>query len=301
MGAPEATSTPTIVDPLVVPGVTPPAKVEPPASPEPKSKEKEPPAGNGKTAPAPDAATKGKKDDDKTPITGDDDEPHPDEEGIIKMPLTSFQRRLARATRSELKRLFGTDSVHDIVAMKQELDKRRNDDEEARKKSLAEIDRIKEDHAKEKTRAEKAEARAADLEEQQLAEQEDTRIRGIAVEHVKGRYYRVAANDLREHLIEEFKDDFSKVTEKYLSNWFKQYAKDNPELAVPPEPTDEEKKAAAAAAASGRAPITNGPNATRPQQPTSGGPTGKDPRPGRPNSMTPAEWNQYKREKGWNF
>jgi len=217
----------------------------------------------------------------------DDDEPHPDDEGVIKMSLTAFNRRVQRASRSELRKLFGTDNIGDIVTMKQKLDSYEKEREEARQKSLSEIDKLREEAAVERKAREVAEARTSELQEDRLASQEDVHIRSIADEYIAPKYYKYAARDLREHLVETYDNDYDKVTDKVLKAWFKEYAEGNPELAVKSQ--EAEKPVA---------PITNGPVGTRPAAPPSGGPGGKDVRPGRPNSMSNAEWMAYRKQNG---
>jgi hypothetical protein len=231
-----------------------------------------------------------------TPVAGtalpqsksdDDEDVHPDTNGLVTLPIASFTRRVQRETKKNLRELFGTDNLSSILEMKKELDGFRNREEEERKKNLAEIDRIREEASQERAAREAAEARAAELELEQLAEVEDRRIRNLSENYVKPKYYKHAASDLREYLLDEFGESGEGVTRETIVNWFKQYVEDNPEMGLKQaEPT---------------VAISNGTIAARPTAPSSGGNIGKTPRPGHPNSMSNAEYRALLRDRGLSY
>ena len=219
----------------------------------------------------------------------DDDEAHPDDKGVVTLPLEAFKSRIKRATSAELRKLFGTADVAEITAMKKELDDHRASKEEARKKNLDEIARVKEEAAQERAARKAAEARADDLEQSQLASNEDVKIRAISDKYVSPKYYRVASRELRDWLLEEHGDEIEDVTYSQIEKWFKTYASENPEIGIVAEAEPKEE------------PINNGAKDSRPEVPTSGKGSGKTAAPGQPNSMSKQEFTQYKRERGWTF
>jgi hypothetical protein len=202
--------------------------------------------------------------------------------GMVQMPMASFTRRLQREAKKTLRELFGTDNRAEILEMKKSLDKYRTEEEEQRKKNLAEIERIREEAAADKNARMEAEARAAELEQERMAERYDEGVKSIATEYIKPKFYRHAADDLRDFLREEYEDNLDGVNKKVISDFFKSYAEENPEFAL-------EQRSV---------PISNGAPVHRPAAPISGNAQSKTARPGQPNSMSNSEYRALLRERG---
>lgn len=202
--------------------------------------------------------------------------------GMVQMPMASFTRRLQREAKKTLRELFGTDNRAEILEMKKSLDKYRTEEEEQRKKNLAEIERIREEAAADKRAREEAEERASSLEQERMAERYDESVKSIATEYIKPKFYRHAAEDLRDFLREEYEDNLDAVNKKVIADFFREYAEENPEFAL-------EQRSV---------PISNGASANRPTAPVSGNMQSKTARPGQPNSMSNAEYRALLRERG---
>lgn len=219
----------------------------------------------------------------------DDEAEHADEHGIVKLPISSFTRRIDRATKKTLRELFGTDNRADILTMKKELDTHRTEKEEERRKSLAEIERIKEDMTKERAAREAAETHALEIENEYLADRQDIAFQEVASEYIQERYYKHAALELRDYLLERHEHNgYKNVTNKEIAAFFAKYAEENAEVATAPAEPQQ------------RRAVTNGSTSPRPA-PSANPATTKDPRPGRPNSMSSAEFQAYLRSRGISY
>jgi hypothetical protein len=130
---------------------TPPAAGSPP-SPSPPAPAA-PPAASPSTAPA--GTTSGESDDDDDDLEGDQ---------VIQLSKKKFAARLARASKAQLRELFGTDDVEAIKASQEELKTLRAREEENRKAKLSEDERRREELASERKLREQAEARVERVE-----------------------------------------------------------------------------------------------------------------------------------------
>jgi hypothetical protein len=218
-----------------------------------------------------------------------DDEDIPDDDALLQLSPKALKQRLQRHTSRELKERFGTSDVDGIKKKLERLEALEKKEEEARRAALAKEERMAEDLAKEKARADQAEARWRTERETTVVQTEDTRLKDLAGDFIKTKYWKHVARDLADHLRENYtKDQLKKLTDASLKKWFGDYVKENPEYGK--EAPKVEKK------------LDNG--ARDEQRPSAkGGPNMADRtfKPGQPNSMTTAEAKAEMRKMGINY
>lgn len=280
----------TVVDPVgtqappaggtVVPpagGTVTPPPAKPKEEPTVVVKPKEEPAGGA-------APSKAKK-------LGLDEEPEDNEEYTLKS--ADFKRRIERERKKLLKELHGTDdeaAIRERLAKVKEIETKQ---EEARRLELSEQERLKEDAKKEKTRADLADARVKELEEQREIDAENHRISAFVGTYVKPKYAKHAVADFSDYLLKELTPkQQDAMKDEDIAKWFEDYAKDNPELAVV--------AGEGAPPVLPRVPAANGHKGNVKPAPLPSGSmdSTKTAAPGKPNSMTPAEYREFKKTKG---
>jgi hypothetical protein len=263
-GGDEGTTKVTPTAPKIEPKIEP--KVEPKVAVAPPERKPEPPK-------APDATS-----------VGDDDE-IPEAVQLIQLSKTALDKRLARHTKSELKAQFGTDDPTEIKAKLDKFAEYEAEKEAARVAALSEQEKLKEEAAAANKRADEAEKKHQRAVDQQVFSEYDREAAGVVGEHVAEKHVKRAIRELKEHVLSLDDADLAKP-KKVFETWTKDFVKENPEFAkaAPPPPP--------------KIPLTNGadPNARRERSDVSL--ATKTPKPGQPNSMSRAEFAQYKRQRG---
>lgn len=295
---PEVVVTPPAAAPAVTPPAAPaPTPAAPPAAPP-------PPAAASAATPPPEARPVANVPTRK--LIGDEED-IPADVDLLEMSARGLKSRLQRHTKKELKDRFGTDDPDAIKSQLDELAQYKAREEEQRLAQMNELERERELRAKAEARATAAETRAAQVQENQVVERTDRRIMRYAAEYLDPDYLDVELPKLARH-IANLSEDELRDPDAMLTGYFEQRVKDKPKIgkaygAAPPEPPAE--GAAPAAGAPPAAPPTkivpfsNGANAAPPAQlPSSGEVLQKTAAPGKPNSMTDAEYRQFKTQQG---
>lgn len=249
------------------------------------------------------------------PPKGDDDDqdPTPDEKGIIALPQKSFLKRVAQMSAKELKRIFGTSDVDKIAAERKEyLDLKKGKEEadkkaeEERRAKLKEEERLKEDLKKKEEENEQLRQQTEAEKEERMADRQDTYLTGVAEKLFEADSVDYALSKFKKHLRDLSTSKVEKMTEGDVKEWFEDFAKKNPKHA---KETEEAKaareKAEKEEADKGkrRVPLDTKPK-TVPKRPgtiETGKFAGKTVRPGQPNSMTAAEFAEYKKQHGISY
>jgi hypothetical protein len=277
---------------------------------EPPKPAAEPPKPPAVVAPVVPAAEPPKPAAQEAPVElADDAEPKPGQR--ISMTSEAMRKRIERGTKASLKEEFGTDDPKVLKDKLARLDKFEADAEASRQAQLTKEQKLEEKATAAEQRATAAEQRALEVEEQHEVSQADTALRDSLKDTIKPKYWRHVREDLATWLSENHDPEKLDAMndsdrEKIVTDWAAAYAKENPEFAVTAAiPVPEPKPAVAA-----KVPLTNG--VTNPQgrganaKPTpvaiaTGKFAGKTAAPGHPNSMSPAEFAEWKRATGNNF
>lgn len=275
-----------------------------------------PPAGQ---PPTPPAGTKAEPRD-----IGESGEGQPRE--VIQLTTEALNARISRASKqavaATMKEVFGTEDPQAVKAQLAELGDLKKKEDDQRRATLTEIDRVKEDNSRLLARATNAEARINELEEAQALAGDEQEIKAVADKHIDPEYWDVAKTKLADHLSANYSSEELDALsvgdrEKLVDEFFSDYAKKKPALA---------KKAPAAGGAGGgdggtqtqqqgagggngappeKRPLTNGGanprgrgNPNPPAVIQSGPFAGKTAAPGHPNSMTATEFAQWKKATG---
>lgn len=240
-------------------------------------------------APAPKVEPKveAKKDEPKGPSAtaiGDDDEV-PENADLLQLSKTALAKRLTRHTKSELKERFGTDDFDDIKAKLVKFAEYEAEKEAARVAALSEQEKLKEELAEANKRAEKAETKHAKALEQQAFSEYDREAEGVVGTLVADKHVKRVVRELKEHVL-TLDDEELKKPKKVFESWAKDFIKENPEFArtAPPEIK--------------KIPITNGADPNGRRERADVDMATKTPKPGQPNSMSKAEFANYKRSRG---
>lgn len=271
-------------------GETPPEpKVDPKANAGAAGEGKKP--DEGKPAKKPEVETKGNE---GTPTKkepkqiGEDDE-LPEDSELVSMSKQALTKRLDRHTKKELRERFGTDDYAKIKADLDELAGFRAKREEERKASLTKEQKLQEERDAEKRRADEAEAKLARERDSQVFAEYDATAKEVFTDKVAPKHVKRAMRELKEHILSL--DDAEAPTEpkkakKVFEKWMKDWLEENPEFAKPA--AEEPKKIKLSTGADPNAKREKGdPNLAH-----------KTPKPGAVNSMSKAEYAQYKRERG---
>jgi len=214
---------------------------------------------------------------------------------FISMPYESFKRRTAKATRKELKAIFGTADKAAILATMKKYDDFKKEAETRKRETMSEIEKLKSDNASAISAKDLAERRASRMKEKVAVQKTNQVVERAAKSFVHPDKLEMAAGLFRSELIGMSKRRADKLV-GHEADWFKEFAEKHPEFA----------KGAAATPADGggegnhhheKKPATNGlgpdaagkkPSATPPSK--AGGKLVKD--------MSRAELNEYARSQG---
>jgi hypothetical protein len=231
------------VDPVVQsPVVVVEGDPKPPVAP--KEEPKPQPKAVAKTTPTPKTEAKVMPDD------ADDDtaDQYVDDEGMLQIPFKAFKTRIARARKSELKSIFGTDDRNEILKIKTDHEKLVSEREKSRREQQSELEREREDRKKAEERAKKAEETLAAREEAREIERTNGELETVAQQHFSAEYTDYALTKFKAHLREL---DEKELDEKYpdgkegkkaIDEWFADLAKKHSKLAKPAPKAEPEKK-----------------------------------------------------------
>ena len=222
-------------------------------------------------------------------ITIGDDEYETDEKGYIKIPASSFKRRLNKYSKAELKAAFGTTDVDDIKARLDEHGKLKAKSEEERRKQLAKEEQLAEDLRKEQDARKRAEMTAAKLAEDREYRDADQAVRRSASKYIANeRFLKLAVYEFGEYVSDELDEsEANALTPADVDKWFKKYSEDNPDFSKQQQGKSKEEKPKEKRAMS----VGGGESNVEPKSlPTH---NGKTPRPGQSNSMTDKEYKDF--------
>lgn len=209
----------------------------------------------------------------------------------ITLSESTLRERLERASRSTLKKIFGTEDPKEAMKMASRLKEletaKKNDD-------LAKMDEV----TRLKTQMEDERKKRLDIEKRLRTEQrtsairgEENRVKGVFSEFIEEKYFPHVARDLADHILNKkkmSKEQISKLTPAHLKKWLSGYLKNNPAF----------KKNVESKEVVPREPANNGKSDVKPKPVTN---PEKDIRPGKANSMSAKEFQDWKRQNGYNF
>lgn len=247
---------------------------------------------------------------------------------------TSAQRKAAEdATASDIRKRekkkllvaeYGTDDEEEVARIKEQRRAESEEartlkakDEEAKRAQMGEVERLTADVTRLTSENEQLKLKIKNLEQDQVASKQDAKIRSLAVKHIKPNKLKYAIIDFGEYIRSLTKADAAKIDELRTENWFKKFARENPDMALGAAPP-----AAAAAVDTadlddegnpkpkpGTPPAVQRPTrvvpagkpkpAPAPPKPAVPDPlAGKTPRPGFPNSMNKKELSIHMQRQG---
>lgn len=263
-----------------------PAKAAPPVETKPPVKSEEKPA--KKEEPAAAKSEKAEKAEKEPKQIGEDDD-IPEDSELLSMSKQALAKRLDRHTKKELRDRFGTDDPAKIKKDLEELATLRSEKDAKRRAEMSELEKAKEDLAKEKKAREEAEAKAQRQVDQQTFAEYDSTAKEVFEGNIAPKHMKRASRELKEHILsldEAETPADAKKAKKVFEKWMKGWLEENPEFAKAKE---EEPK---------RIPLTTGSNPNAKREKSDASLTQKTAKPGQVNSMTKAEYNAYKRERG---
>lgn len=245
-----------------------------------------------------------------------DDGDIPDDADVLEFRPKTFKSRLERHANSVLTKKLAEvgvqnmDEVSEKLAKLKEIEAR---EEEQRLAQLSEVERMREENAQLLRERDEALTTHQRYVLEQETREVDQEVRSIAARYITPKFSKLVSRELQDHLQGVSEAAYADNPEKYVEEWFADYAKRNPELAA--RAVVDAKDAADAASASAEqakanrqrvliTPIGNGGHITTPvvdgsQPPPNPGGAGRTAAPGQANSMTDAEWKAYKKQQGW--
>lgn len=171
------------------------------------------------------------------PLPDDVDDPsvlekHMDKDGNIKMPFAAFKSRIARAKKSELKSVFGTDDRKKILSQKEEYEKLLSEREKKHREELTELERVKEDHRKAVERADALEKQIERDREDRDVQSVETKLTGVAGKLVQEEYVEYALERFRKHMLSSSAEDVAEyeASEEKVAEWFDKWSERHPAM-----------------------------------------------------------------------
>lgn len=200
------------------------------------------------------------------------------------------------AERARLREIFGTDDPEAIKKIRQEHEALKTEKEQAERARMTREQQLEADLKAEREKATQYEERLKKLEQQRLYDKQDSIIRRVAMRHINDKKLDDAVELFAIRVLKTMTPkQAAKVTERDLEKWFADYAKDTPGFAratgTAPAPVAPKVR-----------PASNGARPAPKPSPVQPGTSQKKAiRPGMPNSMTTAEWNEEKRRRGISY
>ncbi len=225
----------------------------------------------------------------------EDDDEIPEDAELLQLSKAALSKRLARHTKKELRARFGTDDAADIKAKLDRLDEFETKAEEERRKQLTREQQLQEDlenERKARTKAEKAYERTVEF---QTFSQFDQAATSAIAKHFEPGFEDYAIVKLKAHVSSLDDEDAPRDAKKaaaVFDKWAEKYVKENPKFARAQEKEKEPEKREVK-----KVTLTNGADPHRPER---GEPNDakKTPRPGLKNTMSKAEYANFKRQNG---
>lgn len=228
----------------------------------------------------------------------------------------------AREKRKLLVEEYGTDDPDKIAEIKADRAKRLEEhqalvakEEETKRAQMGEVERLTADVNRLTTENEQLKLKIKNLEQDQVASKQDAKIRSLAVKHIKPTKLKYAIIDFGEYVRSLTKADASKLDELRTENWFKKFARENPDMALEATPAAAAKTEVVVDDDAGKPKPGTPPAVQRPTRvvpagkPKPGAPVqtkvavpdplaGKTPLPGKPNSMNKKELALHMQRQG---
>lgn len=184
---------------------------------------------------------KGKKEGEKTEtkrIRLADDDDIPDDAEVLELSKAALEKRLARHTRRQLRDLFGTDDTTKIAKDLKELATLRAAAEEDRKAKLTKEQALQEERDQANARAEKAEQEAREMRDARDIGEVSGRYSELGKKFIAPKFF--AKESVRDALFGELASelhtktggDATKITPKMVEDFWRDYAKENPEFGI---------------------------------------------------------------------
>lgn len=248
------------------------------------------------------------------------------------VPTTAQRRSIEEATASDirarekkklLREEYGTDDPDKVAEIKAERQARLDEharlketDEANKRAQLSEVERLTADVNRLTSENEKLAAKIKLLETDNVVSKQDAKIRSIAVQYIQPNKLKYAVIDFGEYVRSLTKADQAKMDEIRTTNWFKKFARENPDMALGATPPAVAAKAVvkdddAEPPKAGTPPVVQRPTARvvpagrpRPAVPVAAKPAvadplaGLTPRPGQPNSMNRQQLAQHMKNQG---
>ncbi len=169
---------------------------------------------------------------------------------VVPAVPTPAQRRTAEeATAADIRKReknkllreeYGTDDPDKIAEIKAERQARLDEharlketDEANKRAQLSEVERLTADVNRLTTENDQLKAKLKNLETEQVVSKQDAKIRSIAVQYILPSKMKYAVIDFGEYVRSLTKADQAKMDEIRTTNWFKKFARENPDMALP--------------------------------------------------------------------
>ncbi len=224
-----------------------------------------------------------------------------------------------REKRRLLREEYGTDDEAEVARIRLERKKKLDEHDalvaaeaERKRSQMSEVEQLQAEVASLKSENEDLKRQLAETKKDVVAKEQDSRIQGIAIKHVRLDRVKYAKQEFREYVVKLTDVEKRRLNEVTIDKWFKKFATDNPDMALgapaapppaatPPVPAAAPPAAPAAGApplrrvlpAGGARPVVPVPRQAAPADPFAG----KTMKPGLPNSMTPKEVREYAKSK----
>lgn len=222
-----------------------------------------------------------------------------------------------------LRELYGTDDLDEIERIKEkrrieaeELQNLKTKEEQTKRDQMTEVQRLTDDVQRLTTENDQLKAKIKTLEVERVTNQQDAKIRSLAIKHIKPSKLKYAIIDFGEYIRSLTKADAAKMDELRTENWFKKFARENPDMSLetaapaPAKPEAKPESEPEKEAKPGTPPAVQRPTrvvpAGKPKPAAPVAPTqqppdplaGKTPRPGMPNSMNKQELSLHMKRQG---
>ena len=225
--------------------------------------------------------------------------PEFDKNDMLHLPKREFLRKADKIARKTLRKAFGTADLKELSTLKSQWDEWRTQEEERKRAEMTEKEKLTADRDAEKLRADQAIRRMERAKNKVRVQRLERSMVPLAEQYIDPKMSDAAMAKFSRYLKENPKKArrIYKGGDASIGKWFQELATTNAKYAREGGPS------VAPPGALARPPISNGlPPQRRERTPA---PTdeqglykGKDPRPGRHNSMSDAEARDFARSKG---
>lgn len=226
-------------------------------------------------------------------LKGDDDE-LPDDADLFELTPRALKSRLTRHTKKEIKAIFGTDDVDEIMAKQKRLEALEQAEKKREEETLSATQKLEKERDTEKARADAAEIKARDMAEQRVFDKQENRLTRIADKFLDSDYIEDNLPKLAKWLKRNFtKVELKTLKDKDIQPFFENLIEKKPKLAKDYDPEKAKPK---------KVPADNSvKNNERPAAKGSGEGAEKTFAPGKPNSMSREEARAAMRKEGYSY